>query len=1061
MPEKITIDNAVHAIQVISSVISNNKNIALVKQARDTVNKHLPADFKANACVSNALEIDGLDKTKRTTEDKDFYYSTLRFGEGPIADELRKAASFICAWKECRSNKKLKGHPNDHKNLIALFVLETLRNLSGAQIVTSKEGVELLTALSGAIQELTLDEQLVGSKNPDKNNNLKRALLKAKSHISKAKQLAECELYDRASVHYLENIVKANNSLLNELPEYILCMLAQNSVPTSAIAYETLDSNDWQALHNTLLQAIIHRIFGVKNPVADVNEPVAVAAESNTTTEFKQFSQSLDSDNCSALPLSTNDAVFGFITNLAKVTLIEPSLINPAYAKLLSNVPSQQIPSGIAHELISHKSGIKAFSNLLEVLKLVHAMEKLLSAQKMLRDYAKNFGDYGIYIKARDTLTKLLQATVEVLGTLKKKIIDLNSLVNAVREEMSHQSDVRPERRENIRKGNNHLENLKIHIAKCEEEVSLLQTQLQAWTTKLPTEGNAEYATDKLAHELHGVKQVLTNVGINVDLSQIALPAPQSSRPRSVSIFLPKPINTNQAEAAITQLPPSLKPIEHEKNARLLPRLFNYNLLAKDRNDLITVNIVNKKPYFDAMANKFLAFAYDSQKNHVLYTYLKNESHYLKEISKSKNDPVTAANFPALTQLKQTVRSLQEVDKVLASHLPITLTHGNQQEIDTREFVVSARIAIIERTLALYLTSITVLGAKLNEADRTTLLAELNTLDSWCETQKFSRLRQAWWNIFPSKNIELQDKLTASQDKIRQLQQQLKSPIIQIVSLLPDNNNSSNVTPIEIKEETLQTKEVIDQPAVLPVTLSLTKPDTTIVNTASIAPLAATSNQAIVTVGETKEEVLMVEGIGFLSPPTMNHTKNSKENSQALIDYLKRLIEPTRQKELAYLANARYRHAYKAADEAQEMVYQRIIRPAAHFAKQIHSDEQKLPESERLLSQFLDQEIRGTAIFEVEAAKSHKNDCPENGHLGWNNAKYLIRSFGTNEQNQLWTRQEKEFVQQGAIPDSSSLLLTKFGAPFISPVARQKNRPTTTLPPTLPDNRQPITKNNS
>lgn len=1113
MPEQSTVENILRTAQAINSFISNNKNIALVKKASDIINKHLPETLKRNACISNALEIDGENKTVRNTEEKNFCFSTLSFGQGSVSDELRKAVSVICDWKEARNTKKFKGSANDHKNLIALFILETVRALANDKILDSKEGIQILTGLTNAIQEITLDDSLVESINPHKSRNLKRALLKAKNHINKARELAECELYDHASVQYLERILKANKSLLNELPEYLLCMFAQNNVPTGVINYETLNPEDWQSLNNTLLQGIVHSIFG-RQPSSETITHESTSKLWAATPELQRFIQSLTScPNLSATqPFVIKDPIFIFIENLRSITLVNPTLMSGTSAKFVYNQPDakqenpiplhSQITSGIASELISGDSGVKAFTHLIEILKLVCVMDKLLSVQKSLRDYAKKFGDYGVYIKARDTLAKLLLATTEILTALKKKISELNTMVNTIREEISATADVTAARRENIRKGNNHLENLKNHVNKCEEVVGFLQTQLQMWTSKAPAEMQLKLETEKLSSELCEVREVLSSVGINVDLSAIA-PPNILPRPRTQSLTLSQQTSKEKAadlraktwhskttihfdpvtgeefkseaefftflktERAKTTCefkhaaPLAIMEEKHtttvkKSEQRTLPLLFAYHPNAKDRKDKVNALFHNtniQKAHFNALANKILAFAYDEQKNHLLATYLQNEENFFALLTKKSNNQDIDQHQ---NTLQLTIHSLQKIDAILALHNPQTFGFDNLQQIETREFVIESRIAIANRLLALsqsYLDKSQSVSTLKQTGEFVTVL---NKLHSWFEQQKFSSFRQLWWTLFPSKNMELQNKLVSCQSKLQDILGQLRQrnyPTTVGISQTSSqpanpiiNSNHNSPTIAEIKAE----KDVI------PIISS-----STILNTiapseekpAAITTLAAKPTEAQA-VSQVKQNVILADGINFLAPPIFNNSLSIEINRQTLIDYINNIKSPLRLKELDYLAIARRDHHYKIANPIQEKIYHEVIKPAAVFAKQIHLLEQKMPEEQRTFAAYLDGDIRGAALYELDLAKNNKlnNECPPDGNLDCEHAKYLIRTFATRAQNSVWDTTVKDYTKPGLNNNSHAGFFDRDGLVFIPPT--QKSTVQTALLPTAEGTQQ-------
>lgn len=1052
-----SIHAASEVLQVAKTFLSNADNVNKLKKSRAIVFECLSEEFRKHPAISDALDTDGEDKTKRTTEEKDFDFSTLRFGEGSLANELRKAVSFICAWKEHRDAKRFNGNANDHKNLIALFILETLRRLSDAKVLETREGVLILEALSESLQRISLTESLVSSKNPDPLNNLKKALLNARQHILRAKEIAECEIYDRASVQYLEGMVRANHSLLHETPEFILCLLAEQKVPTSMVAYSDPADDSWQHLKGTFLQMLVYKVFD-PNLGKDPRQ-VGEKYGSKEWEEFlKVFTHPLDETK-------TPKNLFQWTNNIVKVIFSPASLTSSSSAKisyLKTNVKEEksavQIQSGMANEVLSSSANQEVFSNLTEFLNLTAALTKLLNVQIMLRDYAKNYGDYGIYIKARDTLSNLLQASNAVLAALKQKMEKLLEQINKVREQAKN--DVGLQRKENIRRAMNHLKNLKIHIAKCEEVIGYLKTQLQVWNTKSPTEIDIEKDAGRLAQELRGVKHTLDSVGIAVDLSPMGLSASKQpsnapllalQRPRGASADVHeekrekysdankgKTWNGKISEAYIdplTQQEFKTEPafVQHlqqsrqefiEENARLrqqvgvlqgaqktakpsqsiplknqqskpknedqefigqnnkrsLPYLFYYKAKTVDRNEHVKVAFEHdrqSKPHFDAYANDVFAFARSGIDRHILGAYIEQENALLDCLSQSKKQS-------NLILLGQALQSLQNMDQLLAKRLPLTLTKGNQRDVDWREFVVESRMAIIQRMLDLYKHYISSFHTVLAHKDFDAMKSMLNDFWQWLEEQKFSGVRQAYWSIFGSKNSQLQNKFETTKIQVLDLKKSLEEQLV--LQKSPSQN-----------------------PSLLVVAQKLPQSDIS----------GSVKNNA----SHTESEEIPVVNKNFIKPPEFKSEFLLEENVNALITYVKKIMEHENLPELEKIDKARHDHAEKLNIDESELIYSTIVKPSVRFAEKIHSLEALQPASARKLAIFIDTQVTGKLFFDLEVLSKQTNSA-NSIEARLKHVICIVRLFGSKEQN-IELRSIKKRVQEKLMSKQEPMVVPK------------------------------------
>lgn len=469
----------------------SSKISAKLKQIRDTKNfiyEKIPADIKLQQyIISTALDTtEETDERNKKTNVKlrqypqELIWSSVTFGSGKVQDFLAEAAACFYDYAEKRKNRPLgkRGELDDYRSLVALHAIESLSMV--AQRTIDAKQLRILIGLEEGWEKFGLTP-LVKSK--QKKESLKAALTQARLKLSLAIKRAEFDICNAASTEYLKMVRDASSTLfMRILPRIVILLFTDKAVSGRSIEYSSLDKDNWGDFHNTLIQAILYRGWGSENRAN------TVGPKTSSHSLVEKFIDALQISSTTGKESKDEgiDQYIVFVENLKKVRLINKKAIYK-YKKASGLQQIHEIESGFSEEFTAdEKQTQNCISLLCKVLRLAHAIEDVTKAQDKASDYAKKFGDFGLYVKARKVLQALLPISQRLLKDLMHIIIDeLYKQVRALSDLHYPDTQVPVKRAKNLRTLTDQLHGeFTTEITKAMGVLNHLLSHANSWTSR-------------------------------------------------------------------------------------------------------------------------------------------------------------------------------------------------------------------------------------------------------------------------------------------------------------------------------------------------------------------------------------------------------------------------------------------------------------------------------------------------------------------------------------------------------------------------------------------------
>ncbi len=463
------------------------EKIDKIQQVKKIIYGHIPEQFREKKCIlSSALEVvrDREDKDARLTKEdvrlakvtKDDYLVDKRvWGDGEPSTHLRDAAKCFIHYLVERNKRQSwhQGQLDDYRSLTALHAIDSLSLLAQRSYCADDDYIGMLKGLYSGWQELILDPLLDSAYNPC----LKSALIDGREHLAKAIQVAEAQVQECASTEYLSKMVNSSKSVHDiNVAEFILNLLGK-SESNQPVIYGDLTHAGWpKDSVNTLLQGMLYLYS---------RDEKSFTTEQKSARDGKENLRSVIELIRSLEKTSNNQNVNEFCQDvMSKLSGIEFKGTKAIYScQDQSNVLRVSIESGLPEE-VCQKSVIMLVC---EVLIKATLLRQNSDTLKLVYEFGKNWGDYGVYVVTRDVLQELLPMNEKVLNELYESLVKLEEEVCKLHNKKYRNAVTPPERGKNLRKAQQIIENQTLVYKRIQTSITHLTRQANEWVIKAKT----------------------------------------------------------------------------------------------------------------------------------------------------------------------------------------------------------------------------------------------------------------------------------------------------------------------------------------------------------------------------------------------------------------------------------------------------------------------------------------------------------------------------------------------------------------------------------------------
>lgn len=547
-----------------------------------------------------AVSFLNIDKDGNTysVQSSDYDISSRSFGEGETATVLRELANIFCVYLKYRANRIFSGDSNDVRSLISYQWIQTCESLSNNRaLYISGAGRDLLSKLAHAAGALISQPERLNLASRNDTPTMASTLQDAKPLLKKAIQMSEMEEYNQSSREILERTHTINTAILNRsAPSFFIHSLVGFKVTeldVASIKYTDLDPEKWNKLHDSLLQAVMHRIFGRKKPVG--------ARESGDALNFIKILERPINDS-----QRTKDSCLVFIENLRKISFagsrFKAHMAAYKYQNENGDWDTVNIPTGFADDIEKFSNLPELWDKIIDGLKTAYVIRKVKDVQVVASNHAKDYGDIGLYQEARASLDQLLPASISVIEKLGKSIDDVSTMTDDARRDFrgGQSTDTRANHKNSAE---NYKKDFVGSMRTYTESIRQLQDNALS-TAEIPKTAADKLEDEKrLRKETAGVIGLVRSIGIDI--------------PEVTYDDLPTPI---EKEVVLPSLLPSFavvsvnisNPSSPQPQPKIGPIMFNIEQKVSDYSLGDFKNLFENYKYEDivekiqAMLNKFI-----------------------------------------------------------------------------------------------------------------------------------------------------------------------------------------------------------------------------------------------------------------------------------------------------------------------------------------------------------------------------------------------------------------------------------------------------------------------
>lgn len=363
------------------------------------------------------------------------FTGVVSFGHGETRELLKATASRIAQWA-IHANK---GGTHPRNQFVAWFMDQCKK---AATDPSSLEGLAhlkfLKSVLSWALKHDFTLSSVTGSRH------IRDDLRAAYKSLDSALTLAELEANSRAGVQYIERINNASESAFRESPKILLntlcnCEMKQDLNYRDLCRGSALRGAVGEAAAPSFLVAAMQQLVGIANPLDDElannAEPIARTNQFISALGGKRLIVAAGSPEAIAQEAAKKRGDLGtqvFANNLAGLVLSpDGKEISYTYNDENQQKKTIKIPSGFGDEICDNRELLKAvWTSQIKILKLIDAMSQINRMFESVKEYAKNFGDFGLYVLASKTLDDLIPLSKTIWKELQEEQSKLHDLVN-------------------------------------------------------------------------------------------------------------------------------------------------------------------------------------------------------------------------------------------------------------------------------------------------------------------------------------------------------------------------------------------------------------------------------------------------------------------------------------------------------------------------------------------------------------------------------------------------------------------------------------------------------